>query len=75
VLKLLFEGLVRYQKHRAARITRETLARLDDATLRDLGLARAEIHSIAAERAQLAPRTRVRAGAPHLPAGATFSLK
>ncbi|MGE5640841.1 MAG: DUF1127 domain-containing protein [Clostridia bacterium] len=75
MLKLILKALVNYQKRRAAQVTRETLERLDDAALRDLGLYRAEIESIAAERAHLAPRTRVRAGAPRIPAGATLSMK
>ncbi len=74
MLKLIYKALVTYQKRRAARITREMLERLDDATLRDLGLYRAEIMSVAAERAEIAPRTRVRAGAPRLPATTSFSL-
>ena len=75
MLDALYKALQTYQKRRAARITRETLERLDDEALRDLGLYRAEIHSIAAERAELAPRTRVRAGAPRLHAGADLALK
>jgi uncharacterized protein YjiS (DUF1127 family) len=47
------------RRRRAAQVRRE-LQSLDDRTLRDIGVARAEIGSISAEVAGLAERSRVR---------------
>ena len=51
---------VRYRQHRRARAIHATLRELDDHTLRDLGLDRSEIRSVAAELTGEAERTRVR---------------
>lgn len=48
----------RWQRWRAWVRTRRAIERLDDAALRDLGFARAEAASLAAELHGLAPATR-----------------
>jgi uncharacterized protein YjiS (DUF1127 family) len=50
----------RYRRYRDAQETYETLSGLDDRALRDLGMHRDEIWSVAAETTGLAERTRVR---------------
>lgn len=42
------QAMARFQRHRAARHTERALAALDDRTLRDLGLYRCELSSVAA---------------------------
>lgn len=57
-------GAVRFlrdvERRRQARANYEVLRRLDAATLRDLGLTRDELESVAAEAAGIAERTRQR---------------
>jgi len=55
------QSLARHRQRRQARSTYDALRQLDDRTLRDLGLERSEIRSVAAEVAGEAERTRVRA--------------
>lgn len=55
----LLEMLARWQQYRQAREIRRALAELDDRTLRDLGLYRGEIASVAAELTGSAERTRM----------------
>jgi uncharacterized protein YjiS (DUF1127 family) len=50
----------RYQQHRERAAVYNALRELDDGTLRDLGIHRGEIMSVAAEMAGFAERTRVR---------------
>jgi len=52
------KALAGYRSYRRARATHEALQSLDDRTLRDLGLARDEIRSVAAEMAGEAERSR-----------------
>lgn len=55
----ILEMLARWQQYRQAREIRRTLGELDDRTLRDLGLYRGEIGSVAAEHTGTAERTRM----------------
>ena len=50
----------RYRQRRHARVTYDTLSRLDDHTLRDLGFDRLEISSLAAESSGSVESTRIR---------------
>ncbi len=54
-------ALARYRQYRQERDTYDALRQLDDRTLRDLGLHRSEISSVAAEFMGEAEYTRVRA--------------
>jgi len=55
----MVEMLARWQRYRQARQIRLALGELDDRTLRDLGLYRGEIGSVAAEMSGNAERTRM----------------
>ena len=54
-------ALARYRQRQQAKASYEALSELDDRTLRDLGLDRSELRSVAAEVTGEAERTRVRA--------------
>jgi uncharacterized protein YjiS (DUF1127 family) len=54
------ETWIHYVQRRHESATREALRRLDDLTLRDLGIRRAEVDSVAAEAAGTAECTRRR---------------
>lgn len=54
-------ALARYRQRQRARATYDALRELDDRALRDLGLDRSELRSVAAEVTGEAERTRVRA--------------
>ena len=49
VRQRIAEGLRRRRAHREARLTEEAVERLDDRTLRDLGLCRSDAGAIGAE--------------------------
>jgi uncharacterized protein YjiS (DUF1127 family) len=53
-------AIERHRQRRHARVTYDTLSRLDDHTLRDLGFDRLEISSLAAESSGSAESTRIR---------------
>jgi uncharacterized protein YjiS (DUF1127 family) len=57
---LLGDALARYRRHREARRTYDALRQLDDRMLRDLGLDRSEMTSIAAEVSGQAEYARIR---------------
>jgi len=59
-LPCLREAFAGVQRHWQQAGTRRSLAGLDDATLRDLGITRAEIDSVAAEVHEAVVCTRVR---------------
>jgi uncharacterized protein YjiS (DUF1127 family) len=61
-LKALLE---RWRRHRSSAGTRAALGQLDTWTLRDIGLHRSEIGSIAAEAAGCAERQRITRFEPH----------
>jgi uncharacterized protein YjiS (DUF1127 family) len=61
-LKALLE---RWRRHRQCGDTRAALGQLDTWTLRDIGLHRSEIGSIAAEAAGCAERQRITRFEPH----------
>ena len=54
------QAYARYQQRRVARTTYQALDELDDHALRDLGFARSELASVAAEAAGEAESTRLR---------------
>jgi uncharacterized protein YjiS (DUF1127 family) len=49
VLRRLRDAWRAWRRHRAQRATRHALLQLDDRTLRDIGIVRAEVESAAAE--------------------------
>ncbi len=53
-------AIERHRQRRHARVTYQTLSRLDDHTLRDLGFDRLEISSLAAESSGSVESTRIR---------------
>jgi uncharacterized protein YjiS (DUF1127 family) len=57
----LLQRLARARQARKGRAARRTLAQLDVATLRDIGIASSEIDSLLAEVEGRAPATRMRA--------------
>jgi uncharacterized protein YjiS (DUF1127 family) len=60
VVATMRQSYARYRQYRATRVTYDELSGLDDHTLRDLGMSRDEILSVAAETTGLAEQTRVR---------------
>jgi uncharacterized protein YjiS (DUF1127 family) len=60
VRKAAERAIVRHRQRRHARVTYDTLSRLDDHTLRDLGFDRLEISSLAAESSGRVEATRIR---------------
>jgi uncharacterized protein YjiS (DUF1127 family) len=61
------QAVARYRQYEQAWAMNEALGRLDDRTLRDLGISRGEIASLVAEVTGQAECTRVRVPAPVRP--------